>query len=151
MYAFVSRSFTDLSVDELYEVLRLRQEVFVVEQDCVYQDLDDLDQGAKHFLCRDESSQALVAYARLIAPGVLYANMPALGRVVVHPEYRKKGFGKKLMKTAIGFSREKFGRLTIRISAQSYLESFYTTLGFIDTGEHYLEDGIPHMAMLYVF
>jgi ElaA protein len=148
MYTIVSRSFSDLSVDELYDLLKLRQEVFVVEQDCVYQDLDDLDRGAMHFLCLDEKSQVLMGYARLIAPDVLYPEMPAIGRVVVNPEFRKKGLGKQLMRSVIAYSRKKYGELTIRISAQRYLESFYTDLGFQDTGEHYLEDGIPHMAML---
>lgn len=138
--------FTDLTVTELYELLALRQLVFVVEQRCVYLDCDGKDQLATHLLGRDESGQ-LVAYARLLAPGVSFAEA-SIGRVVTHPSVRRTGAGRALMLEAIARTRAMFGERPIRIGAQRYLERFYGALGFEIAGAPYDDDGIPHIEML---
>lgn len=129
----------------MYEILQLRNRVFVVEQNCVYDDTDDKDLHCYH-LCGYVDEQ-LVAYARIVPPGISYEE-PSIGRVVTHPKHRKYGYGKMLMKTAIEETRHQFNATSIRISAQEYLLKFYSELGFTNTGKSYLEDGIPHAEML---
>lgn len=138
--------FTDLSVSELYELLALRQLVFVVEQTCPYLDCDGKDHLATHLLGRDESGK-LVAYARLFPPGVSFAEA-SIGRVVTHPSVRRTGGGRALMREAIARTRGTFGEGPIRIGAQRYLERFYGELGFEIASAPYDEDGIPHVEML---
>ncbi len=138
--------FADLSVSALYEVLALRQLVFVVEQTCPYLDCDGKDARAVHLLGRSEGGR-LVAYARLFGPGGSFAER-SIGRVVTHPDVRRQGAGKALMREAIARTRAIYGEGPIRIGAQRYLERFYGELGFTVASEPYDEDGIPHVEML---
>lgn len=138
--------FDELTTMQLYDVLQLRAEVFVVEQDCVYQDVDGNDTQALHLLIYD--AKRLVAYARIFLPGVQDPQHAIIGRVVVRQAYRKEGLGKKLMNEAIAVLSEQGRTPSIKISAQSHLQNFYSALGFIATGKDYLEDGIPHSEMI---
>lgn len=138
--------FAELSVDELYELLTLRQLVFVVEQRCPYLDCDGKDRAALHLLGRDDDGR-LVAYARLLPAGVSFAEA-SIGRVVTHPDVRRTGAGRELMTEAITRTRTVFGAGPIRIGAQRYLERFYQELGFRIASAPYDEDGIPHVEML---
>ena len=145
MLTWKTISFTDFTVKQLYEVLQLRSEVFVVEQDCVYQDIDFKDQKALHVLgYKDEK---LVAYTRIFKPGD-YFKEASIGRVVVKQNERKYGYGHDLMKESIKVIETHLETNTIHISAQTYLGKFYNTHGFIQTGDGYLEDGIPHIKMI---
>jgi ElaA protein len=138
------KSFSDFDIEELYKVLQLRSEVFVVEQDCVYQDMDGKDQKAIHILGYEKDQ--LVAYTRFFKPGD-YFEQASIGRVVVSPQHRGKSYGKEIMDASIAFAKAE-NLPSIKISAQCYLDKFYTDLGFICTGEKYLEDGIPHQTMV---
>ena len=129
---------------EWHRVLALRAQVFVVEQNCPYQDPDGKDVVSYHLLM--ESGEELVAYARLVPPGVSYAE-PAIGRVVTASSVRRTGWGRDLMNIAIEQTNKQFGTHEICISAQSYLLKFYQDLGFVAEGEEYLEDEIPHWKM----
>ena len=140
-------SFQQLPVNSLYAVLKLRQEVFVVEQNCVYQDLDDIDQQSWHLLGVAKNSDKLLAYARLVPPGLKYSE-PSIGRVVSSPAARRSGLGRQLMTEMIAHTAEQYPGAAIRISAQQYLEKFYASLGFKQVSEMYLEDDIPHIEML---
>ena len=140
-------SFEELSNRELYEILKLRSEVFVVEQNCVYLDADGLDYDCLHF-CGYENNQ-LQAYVRILAPGVSYDN-PSIGRVLSRRSARRTGIGIELMKRAIPICLKQFSATEIDISAQVYLIRFYSNLGFKILGETYLEDDIPHIKMRYV-
>ncbi|MEO6537202.1 MAG: GNAT family N-acetyltransferase [Ferruginibacter sp.] len=140
------KSFKELSVTELYEILKLRNEVFVVEQNCVYLDTDDKDQQSFH-LC-GWLGDRLVSYVRILPPGVSYIES-SIGRVVIQPGFRKNGAGKLLMQKAIQKTYMQFNCTGIRIGAQLYLLSFYTNLGFTQTSDIYLEDGISHIEMLH--
>ncbi len=144
---FTIKSFSEFSTQELYDILQLRSEVFVVEQDCVYQDLDGNDQKAIHILGYDEDQ--LAAYTRIFKPGNYFEEC-SIGRVVVSPLHRGKSYGKDIMLSSIAFAKAE-AYPSIKISAQCYLDKFYTDLGFISTGEKYLEDGIPHQAMILKF
>jgi len=137
--------FTDFTVKELYEVLQLRSEVFVVEQDCVYQDIDFKDQKALHVL--GYKNDKLVAYTRIFKAGD-YFEEASIGRVVVQQQERKYGYGHDLMNESIKAIEKLLGTSTIHISAQTYLEKFYQSHGFTQKGEGYLEDGIPHIKMV---
>jgi ElaA protein len=139
------KSFHELSTVELYDILQLRAEVFVVEQDCVYQDIDSKDVKSYHVCGYD--SKKLAAYARIVHKGVSYSEV-SIGRVVVSPQYRGIKLGIELMNETLKFIDKKLGRQAIRISAQSHLKKFYADLGFVFTGKEYLEDGIPHIEML---
>ena len=141
----VIKTFKELSKEELYEILRLRSEVFVVEQDCVYQDVDNKDQKAIHVLGTDHGK--LVAYTRVFKPGDYYENT-SIGRVVVAKNQRKYGYGKKIMQVSLAAIAQRFKKSAIEISAQKYLVKFYSDLGFNPVGEEYMEDGIPHIRML---
>ena len=142
---FKIKSFTELDTKELYEILSLRSEVFVVEQDCVYQDMDFKDQQAFH-ICGYQGGE-LVAYTRVFGPGE-YFDQTSIGRVLVKMSHRKKDFGIQIMQSSIRYIELVYKGKDIKISAQSYLERFYKYLGFIPTGKTYLEDGIPHMEMI---
>lgn len=137
-------SFKDLTVDELYAILQLRNEVFVVEQNCVYQDADNKDSQCFH-LCGWDDAQ-LVAYCRILPPGLSYPEA-SIGRVVSSPAYRNTGCGRELMKLSIAKTLAQFNCKKITISAQLYLHQFYSSMGFAATGETYLEDNIPHIQM----
>jgi len=145
MITWKTMPFTDFTVKELYEVLQLRSEVFVVEQDCVYQDIDFKDQKALHVL--GYKNEKLVAYTRVFKRGD-YFDEASIGRVVVQQNERKYGYGHDLIKESINVIETQLGTSTIHISAQTYLEKFYSTHGFAKTGEGYLEDGIPHIKMI---
>jgi len=138
------KKFDSLTVDELYALLRLRTEVFVVEQNCVFQDMDDKDQQCWHLMGWKED--ALVAYTRLVPPGVSY-ELPSIGRVVTSPSARGDGLGKLLMEKSIETATELFGKSPIKIGAQLYLKRFYESLGFEKSSEVYDEDGIDHIEM----
>jgi ElaA protein len=138
-------SFAELTVHDLYDVLRLRSAVFVVEQACAFQDMDNLDLHARHLLGR--SNGVLQAYARLFGPGECYAEA-SIGRVVTALACRGTGAGKQLMRQAIATIEHQCGPGPIRIGAQAYLERFYGSFGFVRDGENYLEDGIPHLYMV---
>ena len=144
---WIYKHFAELTGKEMYEILQLRNRVFVVEQNCVYDDTDDKDIHCYH-LCGYEDDR-LVAYARIVPPRISY-DEASIGRVVTHPQYRSFGYGKLLMKTAIEETKQQFNVSSIRISAQEYLLNFYADLGFVSTGKSYLEDGIPHVEMVYV-
>lgn len=148
MVRFRCVPFYDLSTDELYEMLRLRAEVFVVEQDCVYQDLDNKDQRSYHLLCFDGEND-LIGYTRLAPKGISYPEYASIGRVVTSDKVRRKGIGKEIMKKSILEIERLFGQKEIKISAQCYLDKFYREIGFNPVGEEYLEDGIPHIGMVY--
>lgn len=137
--------FKELSKEELYELLQLRSEVFVVEQDCVYQDIDGKDNKALHIIGRIKDK--IVAYTRCFPPGI-YFEEAAIGRVVVEKSQRKFGLGHDIMKASIEAIKYHFNDNTIKLSAQTYLVKFYRAHGFNPIGEEYLEDGIPHVAML---
>lgn len=141
---WILKTFDDLSPAELYAILRLRSEVFVVEQQCVYQDMDNKDQQGYHLMGLDGNH--LVAYTRLLPPGVSY-EFASIGRVVTSPAARGRGLGKILMKQSIAEVERLFGRVQIRIGAQYYLKEFYGSLGFEQTSNIYDEDGIDHIQM----
>ena len=139
------KTFYELSLEELYTILRLRNEVFVVEQNCPYQDLDYKDQQSLHLGGWDGTN--LVAYTRLLPPGLSFKEA-SIGRVVTSPSYRATGAGRELMTRSIETAFTKFGCSSIRIGAQVYLTKFYQSLGFEPASAEYLEDNIPHIEML---
>lgn len=140
--------FYELSHDELYAILALRQEVFIVEQNCPFLDADGKDQLALHLMIFDKDQQ-LVAYTRLFDKDVYYEGYTSIGRVVTSPKARGGGLGRVLMEKSIEKVLELFGQAPIKIGAQKYLEKFYQSLGFQPTGNDYIEDGIPHTYMIY--
>lgn len=142
---WVFKKFDELTTAELYAIMQLRNEVFVVEQNCVYQDADDKDQPSYH-LC-GWNGHKLVAYTRIIPPGISYTEA-SIGRVVTSPAYRAKGAGRKLMQESINLTFDQFNCSQIQIGAQVYLTQFYQSLGFIPSSAEYLEDGIPHIEMI---
>ena len=144
MLAFKIKRFNELSLQELYFLLQLRSEVFVVEQNCVYQDVDGKDEKALHVL--GFVGQELVAYSRLFDEGY-YFEEASIGRVVVREKGRAKKFGHELMKISIETIEKEFNTTKITISAQEYLKKFYETHQFGQTSEMYLEDDIPHIQM----
>ncbi|NQV70654.1 MAG: GNAT family N-acetyltransferase [Pseudohongiella sp.] len=137
--------FEELQAQPLYQILQLRAEAFVVEQECIYQDMDDYDQQAHHLTACSED--ALLCYSRLLPPGLKYAG-PSIGRVITRHSVRGEGFGKLLMQRSIDSCHERWPGQTIFISAQQQLELFYSSLGFSTQSEPYREDGIPHIQML---
>ncbi|MBL7719566.1 MAG: GNAT family N-acetyltransferase [Flavipsychrobacter sp.] len=145
MLRFTIKSFRELTIHELYAMLQLRTKVFVVEQNCVFQDMDDKDQEALHVLGYHNGD--LVAYSRLLPAGVSYPEM-AIGRVLTDTDRRKEGFGISLMKQSIETMYQAWGHQPIRIGAQLYLKKFYESFGFTQSSDTYLEDGIPHIEML---
>lgn len=142
---FKIKRFNELSVSELYQLLQLRSKVFVVEQNCVYQDIDGKDDKAFHLL--GEFDNKIVAYSRIFKAKDYFENA-SIGRVVIAEEYRARKWGYDLMNFAISSIENAFGIQPITISAQLYLKNFYENNGFVQIGETYLEDGIPHIEML---
>lgn len=139
------KTFSELSVKQLYEILKLRQEVFIVEQTCFYLDADGHDEEAVHLWA--EKNGTIVAYCRIFEPNVKYVES-SIGRVLTHPDFRNLKLGKILMKIALETIEVRFHTTIVKISAQDYLFKFYTELGFKSTGKSYLEDYIPHTEML---
>jgi ElaA protein len=143
---WTTKPFATLTISELYALLQLRSEVFVVEQTCAFQDIDGQDQAAYHLLGHSEAGE-LVAYTRLFAAGISYPEA-SIGRVVVSPKARRYGLGRELLRQSIAAVDTLFGPQPIRIGAQLYLKEFYESFGFQQHGEGYLEDGIPHIHMI---
>jgi len=142
---YTINSFFELESTRLYEILRLRSEVFVVEQNCVYQDLDGLDQASLH-VCEWQNDK-LLAYSRLLAPGVDFDDASAIGRIITCPSVRRKGHGRPLIEWSIKACEERWPSVSIKLHAQTYLLEFYATFGFERYGEEFLEDGLPHCFM----
>ena len=142
--SWLLKYFDELTVQELYAILQLRNEVFIIEQNCIYPDLDDKDQAAHHLMCFENNK--LIAYTRILAPGISYPD-PAIGRVVTAPGARRSGLGKELMQRSIDSCKNLFGNTSVTLSAQLYLKKFYESLGFSAVSEVYLEDGIEHVKM----
>ena len=145
MTRFDCKKFSALSPYELYEILHLRNEVFVVEQNCVFEDADHKDQEAWHLMGWMDKN--LAAYTRLLPPGYGYEEM-SIGRVVTSPKYRRTGIGRVLMGESIETCYKLFGEGPIKIGAQLYLKKFYESFGFEQEGEGYIEDGIRHIYMI---
>ncbi len=145
MLNIIVKSYQELSLDELYMLLQLRSEVFVVEQDCVYQDIDGKDKNALHII--GYKNEAIVAYTRVFKPGY-YFDQSSIGRVVVRENERHHKYGYDIMRASIEAIKNHYSATEIKISAQTYLKRFYNNLGFFEVGEEYLEDGIPHIAMM---
>lgn len=144
---WILKSFAQLTTDELYALLRLRNEVFIVEQNCPFPDLDGRDQQCHHLLGFDAERGALLAYTRLVPPELVY-EYPSIGRVVTSVEARGLGVGRELMQRSISEMTRLYGPCTIKIGAQEYLRDFYGSFGFMQSGEGYLEDGIEHIPMI---
>jgi ElaA protein len=145
MPKIITKTFKQLTTDELYALLQLRSEVFVVEQDCVYQDIDYKDQKALHVL--GFKNRKLVAYTRIFKPGDYFDNA-SIGRVIVAENQRTHRYGYDIMESSVKAIMEYYNETKIKISAQVYLKKFYNNLGFKAVGEEYLEDGIPHVGMI---
>ncbi|WP_299114935.1 GNAT family N-acetyltransferase [uncultured Winogradskyella sp.] len=145
MLEIKTKTFQEITTKELYDLLQLRAEVFVVEQDCVYQDIDGKDQKALHVL--GYKNGKLVAYTRVFKPGY-YFEEASIGRVVVKQSEREHKYGYDIMKASVEVLKDFYNASRIRISAQTYLKRFYNNLEFFEVGEEYLEDGIPHINML---
>ena len=139
------KTFEDLTIEELYALLQLRTEIFVVEQNCVFQDMDNKDQDAYHLLCFEDDT--LIAYTRLLPAGKSYKEC-SIGRVVTKKIKRGTGIGKELMAISIEYCYRLFGKSPIRIGAQLYLQKFYSSFGFKKVSDIYIEDGIQHIEMV---
>jgi len=141
---WVKKKWSEVSSEELYSVLRLRSEVFVVEQDCVYQDIDNKDQIAIHLL--GYINKELIAYSRLFNEGD-YFKETSFGRAIIKKEKRGQGYGDELVKESLKTIKNYYGNKKVKISAQAHLKTFYSKHAFIAKGKEYLEDGIPHVSM----
>jgi ElaA protein len=139
------KPFSELTPHELYDIIRLRVEVFIVEQNCIFQDLDNKDQHCSHLMFYNDD--ALVAYARIVPPGLAYSSAMSIGRVITSATVRGTGTGFELMTDAINYCYKFFGKNEIKIGAQLYAKAFYERLGFKQSGAVYLEDGIDHIEM----
>lgn len=146
MLEITTKTFKALTSEELYTILQLRSAIFVVEQNCVYQDIDYKDQDALHVM--GYKQDRLIAYARIFKPDDYFDGYAAIGRVLVKYDARHLNYGYAIMKASINAIESIFNETKIMISAQTYLHSFYTNLGFKQQGEAYLEDGIPHIQMI---
>ncbi|GAA0739021.1 GNAT family N-acetyltransferase [Clostridium oceanicum] len=143
---FIIKKFNDLTLEELYSILKARNKVFIEEQNCPYMDLDSLDQNSYHLFLKEKNE--VIAYLRILKKGLSFKEI-SIGRVLVLKEYRKKGLAYKMVLKAISFIEKNLNEKEIRISAQEYIKSFYKGLGFKEVSEVYLEDNIPHIEMLY--
>ena len=141
---YILKKFEELTVHELYAILQLRNEVFIIEQNCIYPDLDYKDQPAIHLMCLEDKK--LIAYTRILPPCISYS-VPSIGRVVTAPSARKTGVGKELVRKSIDACITLYGITDITLSAQLYLKKFYESFGFKTSGDKYLEDGIDHIKM----
>lgn len=138
----ICKHFSELTAAELYEIYRLRVSVFVVEQNCAYQEVDEADKTGWHLWLRD--ADGIAAYARVLAPGTVFPDV-SIGRVIA--VRRREGLGSRIVRAAIDAAQEHFGARRITIEAQSYVKALYSRLGFVQTGPEFLEDGIPHVPM----
>lgn len=145
MLKIKTKYFNELTITELYDLLQLRSDVFVVEQDCVYQDLDGKDKDALHVI--GVKNKTIVAYTRVFKPGN-YFNEASIGRVVVAHNERHHKYGYEIMSASIEAVKDFYNETIIKLSAQTYLKKFYNNLGFTEEGDEYLEDGIPHIVMV---
>ncbi len=145
MITWQCKKFHELSVEELYNILHLRNEVFVVEQNCAYQDCDGKDFNSWHITGWDEDS--LIAYSRILPPGLSYLGAASIGRVLTSPQVRQQGLGKELIIYSLKKLYDLFGAVKVNIGAQLYLKKFYESFHFTQTGSIYLEDGIEHIRM----
>lgn len=143
---YVIKTFDELTSKELYQLLKVRVDVFVVEQTCPYPEIDDYDQHAIHYFLKEKNN--IVAYVRLLPSRSRYKEA-SIGRVLVTQEYRKCGYAREMMKKAIKYINNEWKETKIKLQAQVYLENFYTSLGFIRTSAEYLEDNIPHVDMIW--
>ena len=141
------KSFQELSLEEFHDIIALRIQIFIIEQNCPYQEVDGKDKLAHHLFFKNEMDE-IIAVTRILPHGISYEEV-AIGRVVVHEEYRGTGLGNQLMADSMNFVRDKYGDVPVRLSAQKHLENYYGNHGFKSTGKEYLEDGIPHVEMLY--
>lgn len=149
MISWQCKYFTDLTNFELYKILQLRNEVFVVEQNCAYQDCDDKDLKTYHYMGWQNDN--LVAYTRLLGVGISYSDAASIGRVITARSIRRRNIGKELMHNSINEIYRLFGAVPIRVSAQFYLKNFYESFGFVRESEIYFEDGIEHISMALPF
>lgn len=140
------KKFNELNIEEIYKILALRNEVFIVEQECPYLDCDDKDLNSYHLFLTENGQ--IVSYLRILEKGVSYDEI-SIGRVAVKKSYRGKGISRKMMLKAIEFIENNLSENTIKIQAQAYLLNFYSSLGFKAVSEEYLEDNIPHIDMIY--
>ncbi|WP_300384253.1 GNAT family N-acetyltransferase [Clostridium sp.] len=140
------KTFEELTAIELYSILKLRSEIFVVEQNCVYQDLDNKDLSGYHLMAIDNNE--IVAYLRILSKEISYKEI-SIGRFVVKKDYRRKNLGLALLNKALRFIEEDLKEKEVRISAQVYVKELYKKAGFIEVSEEYLEDDLPHVEMLY--
>ena len=141
------KSFQELSLEEFHDIIALRIQIFIIEQNCPYQEVDGKDKLAHHLFFKNETDE-IIAITRILPQGISYEEV-AIGRVVVHEDYRGTGLGNQLMSDSMKFVRDKYGEVPVRLSAQKHLENYYGNHGFKSTGKEYLEDGIPHVEMLY--
>ncbi len=142
------KHYSKLSKDEFHDLIQLRIEVFVVEQDCPYMELDGLDKDAYHLLLKDEATGKMIGTLRILKPGIVYPEL-AIGRVVSHADYRDQKLGYAMMEATMHFVEHGLKLDSVRLSAQSHLVKFYEKFNFVSTGKDYLEDNIPHSEMLY--
>ncbi|MCB2362080.1 GNAT family N-acetyltransferase [Clostridium estertheticum] len=140
------KKFEELKVEEIYKILEIRNQVFIVEQQCAYQDCDGKDENAYHLYLQDNGK--IIAYLRILKKGISFDEI-SIGRVLVHENYRGKGISREMMLKAINFIELNLNEEEIKIQAQSYLVNFYGSLGFKETSNEYLEDNIPHIDMFY--
>jgi len=150
MIQWICKSFDELSKKELYSILALRQEIFILEQYCPYLDADGKDIKCYHLIGIDKNNN-LLAYSRLIPKGLSYPNATSIGRIISSNAARGSGFGRALVEMSIKEIKRLFGESPIRIGAQCYLKGFYEKFGFQVDSPIYLEDGIPHQEMIYIF
>ncbi len=141
------KSFQELSLEEFHDIIALRIQIFIIEQNCPYQEVDGKDKLAHHLFFKNEMDE-IIAVTRILPQGISYAEV-AIGRVVVHEDYRGTGLGNQLMADSMNFVKDEYGKVPVRLSAQKHLENYYGNHGFKSTGKEYLEDGIPHVEMLY--
>ena len=139
--------YSQLNIDHFHDIIALRIKIFVIEQDCPYQDLDGKDKVGYHLFYTNNKDE-VVAATRILPQNISYAEV-SIGRVVVDKDYRGLGLGDLIMKESMNFVQAEFGQVNIRLSAQKHLENYYGKHGFASTGKEYLEDGIPHVEMLY--
>lgn len=138
--------FEQLTLNQLYDVMKLRQDIFVVEQNCPYHDLDNLDQQCEHLMAFEDDQ--LIAYTRLIPKGIVHQDYSAIGRVIISQKARGRKLGYELMERSIAALRAQYPTVAIKIGAQQHLEDYYTKVGFRTISDMYLEDDIPHIDML---
>lgn len=145
-FTWRTSAFDQLTTNELYKILKLRSETFVVEQKCIFLDMDDKDQKSYHLTCWNKDND-LVAYARILPAGISYKEI-SIGRIITAASYRGKGIGKKLIEQSLQYIHQNFGSSPVTIGAQLYLQQFYSSFGFKQSGDVYVEDGIEHIEMI---